>query len=105
MKDYSPAVPAIMRLIKQGKITIRDGGDVLGVDPSTIKNMMKEHGVEVVSLGTVASRREASEANKARNDLLITLAKAIKYDKADLHELAETHKIPTRTLYRWLHRV
>ena len=105
MRDYNPAVPAVMRLIKEGKITIKDAASVLSCDDKTVKNFMKEFGVEVVLLGTPRSRKEASEANKKRNELLGTLAKAIKYDKADLHELAETHSIPSRTLYRWLHRV
>lgn len=105
MKPYNPAVAVVMRLIKQGKITTRDAGDVLSADPKTIKSMMKEHGIETVSKGVGVNRREAAEANKKRNELLTTFAKAIKYDKADLRELSKEHTIPIRTLYRWVHRV
>jgi predicted Rossmann fold nucleotide-binding protein DprA/Smf involved in DNA uptake len=105
MREYSPAVPVVMRLIKQGKLTLKDAGDILNTSPKTVQNLMKEFGIEVLIIGTAKNRKEASEANKKRNELLTTLAKLIKYEKADINELAETHNIPSRTLYRWLHRV
>lgn len=104
-KPLHPAVPAVMRLIAAGKITLKEASEVLDCSIKTVKNKMDEMDIEVVTLGTVQSRKEKSEANKLRNELLETLAKKVKYEKEDINLLAYAHNIPSRTLYRWIHKV
>lgn len=100
-----PSVPVVMRLIGAGKITIKEGSEILNCSPKTVHNYMKEFGVEVINLGTTQSRKQKSEDNAARNNLLETLAKQVKFEGKDLHALCAEHHIPSRTLYRWVAKV
>ncbi len=104
-KTYNPSVPATLKFISQGKLSMKDASEILDCSPSTVKNLMKEFGVEIVSLNTVQTRKEKTQANMARSELLEKLAKQVKYDKADIHLLAFANNIPSRTLYRWVLKV
>lgn len=105
VNSYNPSVPAVMRLIQSGNITIKDAAEILGCSSKTIQDKMKEFGIRVLVVGAYNNRKDAAEANKVRKALIEDLAKQIKYNGKDLHVLSKEHYIPTRTLYRWLHRV
>lgn len=94
-----------MKLIKNGKITLKEAAEILDRSVSSINALQKEFGIETVIMKPGRDRAAAAEANKLRNELLETLAKRVKYDNEDVHALAAEHKIPSRTLYRWVHRV
>jgi transposase len=105
INTYNPSVPAVMRLIQSGNITIKDAAEILGCSTTTVKNKMKEFGIRVLVVGAYNNRKDSAEVNKVRKILIEKLAKQIKYEGKNLHELSKEHFIPVRTLYRWLHLV
>lgn len=66
---------------------------------------MENYGIETVFKGTGSNRREASEANKKRNEMLHNLANQVVHEGAVIKELAEANFIPLKTLYRWVNRI
>lgn len=105
IKSYNPCVPAVMRLIQSGNITIKDASEILDCSTGTVRNKMKEFSVQVLFVGAYNLRKDAAESNKVRKILIEDLVNQIKYHGKDLQVLSKEHFIPTRTLYRWLHRV
>jgi hypothetical protein len=102
---YSPSVPVVMRLLKNGSITVAEAAEVLQCSTRQITKIQAEFGIVKPVVYSGLARKEASEANRARKELLEKLAKQVKYEKGDLHALAAENNIPSRTLYRWVHRV